>query len=348
MSHWGKDRRLTSSEGYPGTDGWGWACSSLVHVAAVAALSWWTLPGPASRLVPRVDAQWGPLEAPEPTLPPPIEFSTPSASEGGAALTHPTLTPAVVIEPRLTFDARVPPMPGPLVEEADLLERVPALPPSARGGTGGGSGAGTGRGGAFSPSPEFFPMTSPTGRYVFVVDCSQSMNHRYPGPAKTRLGRVKLELWRAIYRMSPEQKYFIVFFNSRALPMPAEGLVPGGPEGQQEFFHWTAGLRANGLTDPYDALLLAVRLQPDEIFFLTDGEFNYRAVREVTKANFGGIRIHTIALGDDSGARFLEEIAARNNGTYRHIVPEQDHYWAEEPAAGPAPAPDTSVSADRQ
>lgn len=348
MLHGETDRRRASSGGTSRTDGWGLACSSLVHVAAIAALSWWTLPGPVARVGPRVDAQWGPHEAPDPPPPPPIEFSSPSTSAGGAPLTHPTITPAVVIEPRLTFDARVPPLSGPLVEAADLRERVPALNPSANGGTGGGRGAGTGRGGGLSPTPEFFPTTSPTGRYVFVVDCSKSMNHRYPGPAKSRLGRVKLELWRAVYRMSPEQKYFIVFFNSRAIPMPAGGLVPGGPEGQQEFFQWTVGIRAEGLTDPYDALLLAIRLEPDEIFFLTDGEFHYRTVREVTKANFGGIRIHTIALGDDSGARFLEEIAARNNGTYRHIVAEQDHYWTEESPAEPAPAAAASVSTDRQ
>lgn len=334
MSWWGDRWRRQPSGGAFRTDGWGLLCSSLVHVAAIAALSWWTLPGSAPRVPPRVDVLWGPRETPHQPLPPPLEFSSPSPSAGGATPTHSTVTPAVVIEPRLTLDSRLPPVLGPLVEAADLRERVPASRASARGGTGRGLGTGAGEGGSLPPSPEFFPTTSPTGRYVFVVDCSQSMNHRYPGPAKTRLGRVKLELWRAIYRMSPEQKYFIIFFNSGALPMPASGLVSGGPEGQQEFLNWTAAIRADGLTDPYDALLLAVRLQPDEIFFLTDGEFNYRVVREVTKANFGGIRIHTIALGDTSGARFLEEIATRNHGTYRHIVPEEDRYWTEEPATG--------------
>ena len=77
---------------------------------------------------------------------------------------------------------------------------------------------------------------------------------------------------------------------------------------------------------------MALQMRPDVIFFLTDGEFNYRVVREVSAANFGSVRIHTISLGDDSGEKFLTELAARNGGVYRHISEENDQYWISESA----------------
>lgn len=325
---------------------WGLAASSAVHVVVIAAMSWWMLPGLQPPSSAHIDTTWDVEREPEQDLPAVLEISTDVASSpGGRAALLPAEAAMHLPQPRFELDVRVLNSPGPLVDAANLREAVPVARGAAGQRSGTGSGVGNGAGGKAPPSVEMFPIPTAPGRFVFVVDCSKSMLHRYPGPARTRLNRVKLELWRSIYRMTPEQKFFIVFFNTRAIPMPSATLVEGGPDGKSSLLEWTTGIRAAGQTDPYEALLLAVRLQPDEIFFLTDGEFNYRAVREVTKANFGGIRIHTIALGDDSGRRFLEEIAARNSGTFRHIVAEEDHYWqtdaASEPAPEAAPAPET-------
>ena len=232
-------------------------------------------------------------------------------------------------EPQVDFDERVPQQTGPLISNIDLREAVRLAVVNTSHGLGDGTGDGVGSGSGDRRGVDFFPINESSGRYVFVVDGSKSMNHPYHGPAKSRLGRVKVELWRTIYRMSAEQKFFILFFNTRAVPMPATALRSGGAEGQTDLFNWTAHVRADGRTDPQEALLMAVRLQPDVIYFLTDGEFNYKVVREVSEANFGGIKINTISLGDDSAARFLEEMATRNGGSYRHIVEEEDRYWDE-------------------
>src|SRR5690606_8639207 len=106
-----------------------------------------------------------------------------------------------------------------------------------------------------------------------VVDCSRSMNHPHPGPGKTRIGRVKLELVRSVHNLEPNQQFFIIFFNERAYPMPAERLIEASDSSKLRYLRWMAGARADGQTDPSQALAMALRLQPDLIYFLTDGDF---------------------------------------------------------------------------
>lgn len=320
------------------------AASSVLHVAAIVALSSVLLPTGVNRVPPAVQTvsfSEAPVALDEPEL---IELLQPrTLHSGGRSVPLTVVSENPLSEPVVAFDPRVPQLVGPLVDDVDLREDVRLAAAVASRGAGQGTGDGVGDGQGSGAAGEFFPLDRPTGRFVFVVDASKSMNHKYPGPAKTRFGRVKVELWRTIYRMVPEQKFFVVFFNTRAIPMPATELRNGGTERQADLFQWTASVRADGQTDPHEALLLAMRLQPDIIYFLTDGEFNYKVVREVTQANFGGVTIHTLSLGDDTGAKFLEEIAEKNRGTYRHIAEEGDDYWVETTtSAATAPAADES------
>ncbi len=311
--------------------------STVLHIVAIGSLSLLLIPKPVNHAIPSLTTGWNKpqdIEAPVEQLAAfQAEPTDTAASASSASFVEIERSPIANI--RLPLTVRPAYQAGPLIDTRNLTEPVS---PAAGHGT---DGNGNGNGGASGPL-EFFPIDDKPSRFVFVVDSSQSMNHKYPGPAKSRLGRVKWELWQSIYRMSPEQKYFIVFFNTQAIPMPADRLIPGGMEGQRPYIHWTARIRANGKTDPEDALLLALRLRPDVIFFLTDGEFNYRAVRKVSEKN-SGVTIHTIALGDNVGERFLQEIAERNNGTYRFIDSTIDHYWAEQQADADTPETDTAL-----
>ena len=168
-------------------------------------------------------------------------------------------------------------------------------------------------------NPAFFGIHLKDEDAVFVVDGSLSMNYPHPGPSKTRFGRVKLELLKTIANMSDEQKFFMIFFNQNAVPMPADRMMEATPGSQQRYLTWMTQLKAAGQTNPEQALLLALYLQPDVIYFLTDGDFDYKVVPTVTQANSKSIRIHTIGFGDDRGEKFLKEIAKFNNGTYRFV-----------------------------
>ena len=182
-----------------------------------------------------------------------------------------------------------------------------------------GSGVGVGDGDGQGTSGQFFGLQAKGKRFVYVVDCSKSMRHPYPGRVKSRFGRLKVELVHSLQSMQPEMQFFIVFFNDRAIPMPARALQPADPEVTLRYLQWAAQVPADGETDPREALLLALQLRPDVIYFLTDGDFEYRVVREVTQANLGRTSIHTFCLADPEGEEFLRLIAQQNNGEYHYI-----------------------------
>ncbi|MBX3443958.1 MAG: VWA domain-containing protein [Planctomyces sp.] len=185
-------------------------------------------------------------------------------------------------------------------------------------GTGGGEGGGDGEG-----SGGFFGLSEPGDSIVYVVDCSRSMNHPHPGPAKTRMGRVKLELLKSISGLAPEQKFYILFFNHRPFPMPSSQLVNASEASKAKYLNWMAQARADGDTEPSQALQMAVRLKPDIIYFLTDGDFRRTVVRDVSDANTGNVTIHTIGFGDNRGEPLLKAIAEQSGGKYQFIPPDE-------------------------
>jgi hypothetical protein len=185
-------------------------------------------------------------------------------------------------------------------------------------GTGAGEGTGNGGGGR-----GFFGRGSAGEKVVFVVDSSQSMNHPHPGPGKTRLGRVKLELINSIRAMSPNQKFFIVFFSDGPIPMPADRLMEANDGAKLQYLRWMMNVPGDGHTEPALALLMALKLNPDTIYFLTDGDFRPTIVRELAVSNRKGVKIHTIGFSQDRGEKLLQTIAKQNNGTYTYVPPDE-------------------------
>lgn len=175
-----------------------------------------------------------------------------------------------------------------------------------------GTGKGAGKG-------EFFGIDLQGKSVVFVVDASRSMNIPFPGPAKTRFGRVQVELLNTIGSMTETQRFFMIFFNHNPIPMPASTLIPATKSAREKYLNWMITGRAGGHTEPEKALLMAIQLKPEVIYFLTDGEFDYRVVRNVSDANRAQVAINCIGFGDDKGEKFLKEIAERNRGTYRYV-----------------------------
>ena len=170
-----------------------------------------------------------------------------------------------------------------------------------------------------SAGGSFFGVNTPGKKFVFVVDASSSMNHPFPGPGKTALGRVKLELLSCVSQMSEDQQFYIVYFNDRAIPMPARTMVSASLEAKQHYLTWMAKQKGEGQTEPEDALLLALRLKPDVIYFLTDGAFKYRVVKRVADMNRQRVAIHTVCFGNADGEKFMQMVASQNGGTYHFV-----------------------------
>jgi hypothetical protein len=190
--------------------------------------------------------------------------------------------------------------------------------PGGGGGSGGGSG-GPGSGGGGGMKASFFGVHTDARRVVYVVDASTSMNRPYDGEAKTRFGQMKLELAKSILSLKSEQQFFVVFFNEHAIPMPSDGMAIAAPENQQRCLQWIASVPATGLTDPRPSIALALSLNPDVVFLLTDGAFPRDVTSDLGQLRQRSAQINTIAFGDMKAEKSLKPLALKNRGRFAFV-----------------------------
>ncbi len=162
----------------------------------------------------------------------------------------------------------------------------------------------------------FFGSRGTAKSVVFVVDMSGSMENG-------RFARAQQELVRSIHKLHVTQKFYVIFFTSKAVPMffptTAADLVSATPMMKRKVTRWITERRTGRGTDPEDALVLALSLKPEVIYFLTDGEFSERCREIVKEKNTFGAVINTIALQSREGVPLLQDIASDNKGVFLFV-----------------------------
>lgn len=172
---------------------------------------------------------------------------------------------------------------------------------------------------AAGPGSEFFGIGGSGKTFVYVLDCSDSMNN------DDRFRRAREELIYSIERLSREQNFFVILYNDVAIPMDADDPVPAVPKEIERVHDWLDRAIPTGGTNPLPALEYAISLQPDAIYFLSDGEFEpivIAAVREKnrkTKLHPRQIPIHTIAFASQAGEHQMKILARTSGGKYRFV-----------------------------
>ena len=158
-----------------------------------------------------------------------------------------------------------------------------------------------------SPSVEGGPSST-----VYVIDISGSMQQG------NRMSRMLDALTEAIDRQKPEQKIKVIAFHDVPFPDPvAKSLYSATGANKTKVKNWLRGPLDAGGTQPTDAMLMAIAMQPEVIYFLTDGEFDpycVEAVRDANKKNSKPCVINCIGLVED--VQNLRDIASQNKGTY--------------------------------
>jgi hypothetical protein len=168
--------------------------------------------------------------------------------------------------------------------------------------------------GATITAPSFAGVQGRGTRFVYVIDRSSSMSGG-------RLRAAQAELISSLQQLRTNMAFMIIFYNTRMLPMPS-GWLPASPRDVARAGTWVRNMRAEGGTDPEDAMVTALRMRPDTIWLLSDGDFSVNAVDTVRLANPGHrVMINTIAFHDSSGEQTLKRIAAENGGSYRFVPP---------------------------
>jgi von Willebrand factor type A domain len=171
---------------------------------------------------------------------------------------------------------------------------------------GGGGGKGVG----------FFGTRARADTVIFIVDMSGSMEgHRFD--------RATEELTHSLNLLQPSQKFFIFFYNGVTYPMwemRAAKMQPATTGNRNKAIKWIKAFHAEGDTAPEDAIERALKMKPQVIYFLTDGEIpnTTRSTAQRFNTEHKTV-IHTIAFEYEGGAEQLRGIAADSKGKYRFV-----------------------------
>ena len=161
----------------------------------------------------------------------------------------------------------------------------------------------------------FFGLEAKGGKFVFVVDRSGSMSN-------DRLRAAKQELVRSISAMKRGFEFYVIFYSDDPLPMPGNQLVTVSEQSKRRVFSWFNRIHPAGGTNPSDAMRMALNLNPDAVWLLTDGEFGTEVLQVISRPRvMKRTQIHTIAFYSNKGEVLLKQIARENNGQYRYVAP---------------------------
>lgn len=200
----------------------------------------------------------------------------------------------------------------------------------APGPDGRGSGRPSGNGG----HTEFFSLSASGRVFVFVIDASQSMQYR------NAFRTAREELLRGLQFLGPQDQFQIIVFNTVATlmtrPHSRQGLCRGTDINRRLAVQFLDGVFVDGGTDRMAALRLALKLNPEVIFLLSDADepaLTAGDLDEVRRLNRSRAQIHTVEFGrgaDLGYENFFTQLARENNGAHCY------HQIDREPVVAPA------------
>jgi von Willebrand factor type A domain len=214
-------------------------------------------------------------------------------------------------------------------------EMLKGLLPSVNAGAGSASAAGdTGLGGGNSQlaagggiskvKTQVFGVEGEGSRFVYVFDRSDSMNGEEGKP----LRKAKAELVSSIKSLGPAHQFQIVFYNDHPLPFGGAQrprLLHGDERDKELALSFVRDMTGTGGTNHVDALLMALAMSPDVIFFLTDADDNpgsQKIEKIVERADRLGATIHCIQFGNGNrsfSSNWIDHLAERTRGQFKYI-----------------------------
>ncbi|MGB0599972.1 MAG: hypothetical protein ACPGLY_25075 [Rubripirellula sp.] len=194
----------------------------------------------------------------------------------------------------------------------------------------------------------FFGTQAYGNKFVYILDISGSMQGR-------RLLRAQRELLKSVWALPEDYLFHVILFNEGVFNFAnTPGLRPATRTNKKLLERWIATAAAQSGTLPGPAFKIAGDLQPDHVFFLSDGDFEVRDQQEggvqglvdlllgagLTRPNrfqapkidnyvaksildgyAPGIVIHTFAYENMAGFQTLKTIAEEKGGTCRFVPP---------------------------
>ncbi|MCA9321454.1 MAG: HEAT repeat domain-containing protein [Planctomycetes bacterium] len=190
---------------------------------------------------------------------------------------------------------------------------------------------------------QWYGIPVESDRILFILDVSMSMRFGGNQDEPSRMERAKEELIRTLESLDAETRFGILAFSTGVGHFDRRGLVRADATTRARAARWVKSLTPAGGTDTYGALCAALRLsdEVDTLYFLSDGVPSRGLIKDPDHIldrlhAFNAVRrvrIHTVALlnwapgmTDDAesenaavAARFMEELAAQNDGRFVRI-----------------------------
>ena len=171
---------------------------------------------------------------------------------------------------------------------------------------------------------EFLNIRDKGQRFVYVIDVSGSMSS-----PPTAIRSAKSELLASLASLSADQQFQVIFFNERPHILHIQGqrrgeIIPATDINRTLARQEIAAVRPNLGTRPMPAIKMALKLEPDVVFFLTDagqGALTPREIEEITRLNDGDARIHAIEFGKDArlvDSSSMQRLAEQNGGAFQY------------------------------
>ncbi len=177
--------------------------------------------------------------------------------------------------------------------------------------------------GSGSDGATFFGSYASGNRFVFVVDSSASM-------LGDRWDLARARLLSCLRELGPNAQFFVFCFDIQTSLLfncaPNQiAFQSANSATVDRVERWLRSRKLGMATMPAEALGMALQLQPDAIFLLSDGELHdeSRSLLQAwnkEKTNFRRIPIHTIHLISEDGEETLKLIAKENDGTFIHVT----------------------------
>jgi hypothetical protein len=163
-------------------------------------------------------------------------------------------------------------------------------PGGSHGGAGGGDDGGDGMIGRFPITTGVFGVVSEGTRFMYVFDHSDSMNSTFSYQSEgktvfsiTPLAAAKAELLRSLNDLDERQQFGMLFYNHDIWPFNPTNtnfnnnasnlkLIPANAKNREIATEFVNNVYGSGQTNHMPALEIAIRLRPDVIFLMTDGE----------------------------------------------------------------------------
>jgi Mg-chelatase subunit ChlD len=157
----------------------------------------------------------------------------------------------------------------------------------------------------------FYGVNAPGETFVFVIDNSTSMLDG------DRRAVSHSALLRTVSSLKFPQRFHVIAFDAETMHVPWGPYISAQSADSRKLAGWLARLTSVDGTMPGPALKQAVGMNPDAVFFLTDGQFDSPTTDQIHAWNRFRVPIHVIDLSPGESVTSLKKIASDSGGHYR-------------------------------